>query len=75
MIPSEKNDENNFITSVADPKWKNESIRFANVLSAQQDKIVSMNMAALLGGSSVKFKMEKETFEETANAYEEPIER
>ena len=43
------------------------------MLSAQQDKIVSMTMAALPGDSSVKFKMEKDTFEESANAYEESI--
>ena len=30
-------------------------------------------MAALPGDSLVKFKMEKETFEEIANAYEESI--
>ena len=38
------------------------------MLRTQQDKIVSMKMAALPGDSSVKFKMEKETFEEIANS-------
>ena len=66
MIPSEENDENNFITFVADP-------RFAHMLRDQQDKIVSVEMAALPGDSSVRFKMDKETFEEIANAYEESI--
>ena len=58
---------------MANPRWKNGSIRFAHVLSAQQDKIVSMKMATLPGGCSAKFKMEKETIEEIANAYEELI--
>ena len=53
----------------------NGSIRFAHVLSAQQDKVVSMKMAALPGDSSVKFKMEKGAFEEIANTYEESITR
>ena len=59
MILSEENDEDNFTTFVADSRWKNGSIRFVHVLSAQQDKIMSMKMAALPGDSSVKFKMEK----------------
>ena len=42
----------------------NGSIRFAHVLSA-----------ALPGDSSVKFKLEKETSEKIANAYEESIAR
>ena len=60
---------------MADPRWKNGSIRFADVLSAQQDKIVSMKMAALPGDPSVKLKMKKETFEEIENAYEQSIAR
>ena len=75
LILSEENDEDNFITFVADPGWKNGSIRFPHVLSAQQDKIVSMKMAALPGNSSVKFKIEQETFEEIVDAYEESISR
>ena len=48
---------------------ENGSIRFAYVLRAQQDKTV------IPRDSSVKFKMEKETFEEITNAYEESIAR
>ena len=50
------------------------SMRFAHVLKDQRDKIASVKMAALPGDYSVKFNMEKETFEELeeiANAYEE----
>ena len=49
---------------------------FAHVLRDQENKTVSVKMAALLCDSSVKFKTEKETFqeiEEIANAYEESI--
>ena len=77
-IPSEENDEDNFITFVSDPRWKNGSMTFAHVLRHQQDRIVSVKMAALPGDSSVKFKMEKEIFEEIeeiANAYEGSIAR
>ena len=45
------------------------------MLRNQEVKIVSVKMAALPGGYSVKFKMEKEKFEEIANAYEESIAR
>ena len=78
FILSEKNDKNNFITFMVDPMWKNGNMKFANVLRDQQDKTVSVMMASLPGNFSVKFKMEKETFEETeeiANAYEESIAR
>ena len=62
LIPSEENDEDNFITFVDDPRWENGSIRFVHVL-----------IAALPGDFSVQFKIEKETFEEIANACEESI--
>ena len=63
LIPSEENDEDNLITFVADPRWKNGSLRLAHVLRVQQDKTVSMKMAASPDDSSVKFKLEKDTFE------------
>ena len=39
LIPSEENDEDNFITFVSDPRWKKGSMTFAHVLRNQQDKI------------------------------------
>ena len=75
VIPSGENDEDNFIAFVADPRWKNRSWTFAHVLRDQQDHLMSVEMAALPCDSSVKFKMEKETFEEIANIYEESIAR
>ena len=53
-------------------------MRLAHVLRDRQDKIVGVKMAAIPSDSPVKFKMEKETFEdieEIANAYEESIAR
>ena len=35
LIPLEEIDEDNFITSLADPRWKNGSMRFALVLRDQ----------------------------------------
>ena len=45
------------------PRSKSENLKFGHVLRDQQDIIVSVKMAALPGDSSVKFKIEKETFE------------